>query len=59
MKCRDGSYRLRLYHAHEDQIETIQTALQIAREAGGGDFDAVALENICIFFLTTFSSTEN
>lgn len=30
-KCKDGNYRLRLYHAHEDQIETIQLALEVAR----------------------------
>jgi hypothetical protein len=54
-KCKNGSYRLRLYHAHEDQIETIQLAFQIAREEDGSDFDTVALDRICLWYLASVS----
>jgi hypothetical protein len=53
-KCKDGSYCLRFYHAHEDQIETIQLALDHARLEGGSDFDTVALDRICMAYLSTF-----
>ena len=53
-KCKDGSYRLRFYHAHEDQIETIQRALEIARLEGLSDFDTVAIDRICMAFLALF-----
>jgi hypothetical protein len=54
-KCRDGSYRLRFYHAHEDQIETIQLALATAQEEGNSDFDTVGLDRICIWYLASVS----
>jgi hypothetical protein len=47
-KCKDGSYRLRFYHAHADHIETIQPALECARLELGTEFDAVALAAICM-----------
>jgi hypothetical protein len=50
-KCKDGSYRLRFYHVHEDQIETIQLALERARSEGESDFDVVALDRICVAYL--------
>jgi hypothetical protein len=50
--CRDGSYRLRFYHAHAAQIETIEFALELAREEAGSDFDVVLLELICLGYLT-------
>ena len=54
-KCKDGSYRLRLNHAHQDQIESIQLALKIAREESGSDFDAVAIDGICNWYLASVS----
>jgi len=51
-KCKDGSYRLRIYHAHEDQIETIQLALDHARSELGTEFDSVALDAICTNYLS-------
>lgn len=50
-KCRDGN-RLRFYHAHEDQIETLQLALDRARSELGTEFDVVALEAICMNYLS-------
>jgi hypothetical protein len=52
--------RMRIYSLHEDQIELIQTALAVAREASGTDYDSVALTNICMEFLATngFSSIQ-
>ena len=55
--CKDGSYRIRFYHVHEDQLETIQLALETARSEGGSDFDSVALDNICMAFLANFLPT--
>lgn len=51
--CRDGSYRLRFYHAHADQIGTIELALERARHDSGSEFDVVLLELICIAYLTS------
>jgi len=51
-KCKDGSYRLRFYHVHADQIETIQPALEGARRELGTEFDAVALEALCMNYLS-------
>ena len=52
-KCKDGSYRIRLYHAHEDQIQTIQLALEAARNDAPSEFDVVLLELICMSYLAT------
>lgn len=52
-KCKDGSYRIRLYHGHEDQIQTIQLALEIARGDSPSEFDIVLLELICMSYIAT------
>jgi hypothetical protein len=52
-ECKDGSYRLRIYHLHEDQIETILKAIEQARKEGQTDFDSVALDGICMSYLAT------
>jgi hypothetical protein len=57
-KCKDGSHRLRIYHAHEDQIETIQLALDHARSELGTEFDSVALDAICTNYLSGGSVTK-
>ena len=51
-RCRGGSSRLRFYHAHDDQIETIQLGLERARQELGTDFDVVALEAIIMGYLS-------
>lgn len=51
-ECKDGSYRIRLYHAHEDQIQTIKLALEAARREAHSEFDIVLLELICMAYLT-------
>jgi hypothetical protein len=51
-KCKDASFRIRIYHLHEDQLETIQLALEKARLEGGSDFDSVALERICLGYIS-------
>jgi hypothetical protein len=57
-RCKDGSYRIRLYHAHEDQIETIQLALETARRDSPSEFDVVLLELVCMTYLALSRSTE-
>ncbi len=51
-RCKDGSHRIRLYHAHEDHIQTIQLALDTARLDAPSEFDIVLLELICMAYLT-------
>jgi hypothetical protein len=51
-RCTDGSWRLRFYHSHDDQVETIESALDRARDEMGTEFDAVALEAICMNYLS-------
>lgn len=48
-----GTYRLRLGSLHEDQVETILLALKKSRSEAGTDYDAVALELICLSYLAT------
>jgi hypothetical protein len=55
-RCRDGSHRIRLYHAHEDQIQTIRLALDAARLEAPSEFDIVLLELICLAYLTAAGS---
>jgi hypothetical protein len=48
--------RYTFYPVFPDQKETITKALAIAREERGTQFDAVALDYICLFFLVHFKS---
>jgi len=50
--CQDGSYRLRFYHAHSDQIETIELGLERARHEANTEFDSVALEAVFMNYLS-------
>jgi hypothetical protein len=43
--------RMRIYSLHDDQIELIQLALEIARRDSDTEYDSVALTNICMDFL--------
>jgi hypothetical protein len=52
-KCKDGSLVIRIYHLHEDQIKTIQLALEIARSESQSDFDSVAIDGICMSFISS------
>jgi hypothetical protein len=52
-KCKDGSWLIRIRHLHEDQIKTIQLALEIARSECQSDFDSVAIEGICMAFISS------
>ncbi len=54
-KGKFGSYKISFYHIHEDQLELIKRALQIAREEGESDFDSVALDGICLSYLASLS----
>ena len=47
-----GTQRMRIYSLHEDQIEVIRCALELARCQANTEYDAVALTNICLTFLT-------
>lgn len=45
------TYRLRFTGAHQDQVETMQQALALARAIAGTTYDTVALEHICLDFI--------
>ncbi len=44
--------RMRIYSLHEDQIELITAALEIARIESDTEYDSVALTNICMAYLS-------
>ncbi len=48
-----GKYRLRFYAVAPDHAETILNALKRARSELGTEYDAVALEAICMAYLAT------
>lgn len=48
---RDNTYRLRFYGLHDDQLETIDKALELAKEELNTKFDSVALEGLCFHYL--------
>lgn len=48
-----GKYRLRFYAVAPDHLNTISSALCVARQLGQTAFDSVALELICMQFLVT------
>ena len=50
-----GSYRYRFQPIYPDQATTINLALAIVREEIETEYDSVALENICLYFLSTYS----
>lgn len=45
--------RIRVYALHEDQVELIKAALEMAREESGTEYDSVALTNICLAYLAS------
>ena len=51
---RNSLFRLRFYGIDQDRLDTILRALRIARLDSGTEFEAVALENICLHFLSTY-----
>ena len=51
---KNGKYRLVITHVHEDQLELIKLAVESARTDSNTEYDAVALTNICMYFLSTF-----
>lgn len=51
---RNAKARLRFYNVAPDQLEVIMNALEIARNELGTGHDTVALDAICIHFLSTF-----
>ena len=50
---RNGKARLRFYDVAPDHLEMIKQALQVAREQTGSEHDTVALEAICMHFLSS------
>jgi hypothetical protein len=46
-------FRLRFNAVHQDQMATIQQALEDARAELGTEYDTVALEAICLSYLAT------
>ena len=46
--------RLRFYNVYPEQSEIILAALEKARESTGSKHDTVALEAICIHFLSSY-----
>ena len=55
LNAKRNTYRYRFQPIHPDQATTINLALKIAREGGETEFDSVALEYICMNFLSTFA----
>ncbi|MGA8709217.1 MAG: hypothetical protein WB646_19780 [Steroidobacteraceae bacterium] len=51
-RCKDGSFRSRIYHLHTDQIATIELGLKAARSELNTDYDSVALDAICMNYLS-------
>jgi hypothetical protein len=51
--------RMRVYSLHSEQVETIKTALEVARNESGTEYDSVALTNICLAYLTSARKTTN
>ena len=49
------SYRYRFQPIYRDQATTINLALAIAREDGNTEYDSVALDYICMHFLSTYT----
>jgi hypothetical protein len=49
---RTGKFRMRFYSVAPDQLETILLALKHARKLGETDYDSVALEFICMHYLS-------
>lgn len=43
--------RMRVYSLHEEQVEIIQAALELARHESNTAYDSVALERICMHYL--------
>lgn len=50
---KNGKYRLVISYIHEDQLELIKLALESARTESNTQYDAVALTNICVSYLST------
>jgi len=48
------SYRYRFQPIYRDQATTINLALEFARGDLNTEYDSVALENICLYFLSTY-----
>ena len=49
--------RLRFYNAYPDSVEIILAALELARHETGSLYDTVALEAICMHFLSSYPVT--
>jgi len=48
---KNGKYRLRFNTVHEDQLELIMNALDLAKRESGTRYDTVALTNICLHYI--------
>lgn len=48
---RDGKARLRFYGINPEQLVLVKLALEKAREEMETDFDSVAFEAVCLYFL--------
>jgi len=46
------TYRVRFSPLHRDQLEVILLALEMARKEANTEYDSVALDCICLHFLT-------
>ena len=56
IKAPGDTTRLRFCDVHEDQLDLILQALELAGDAMGTEHGTVALESICLHFLTTFTN---
>ena len=46
-----SAVKTKIFKLHKDQQETVEEAIEVAKEACGTEFDSVALEYICLDFL--------
>jgi len=52
---RNSLHRLRFYGIDQERLDTILTALKLAKAECGTKFDSIALDAICMHFISTFS----
>ena len=50
--------RMRIYSLHDDQVELVKEALELARQESETAYDSVALTHICMAYLAVASAND-